>query len=159
MKKFLAVMLAGAMVLAMAGCSGGNSSSGSTANPAAVTAENSGSDVSDAADVSGAETDSTDTGAQDGTVLANPMKPDLISTAIQSSLGLDEAAATAAAEEMLPLLMYTEGNPARIAKVLKKLQSGEEVTVAFLGGSITQGTGADNENCYAALTAKWIAEQ
>ena len=45
---------------------------------------------------------------------------------------------------MLPLLMYTEGNPARIAKVIQKLQSGEEVTVAFLGGSITQGTGADN---------------
>lgn len=159
MKKFLAVMLAGAMVLAMAGCSGGNSSSGSTANSAPATAESSGSDVSDAADVSGTETDSTDTGAQDGTVLANPMKPDLISTAIQSSLGFDEATATAAAEEMLPLLMYTEGNPARIAKVIKKLQSGEEVTVAFLGGSITQGTGADNENCYAALTAKWIAEQ
>lgn len=160
MKKFLAVMLAGAMVLAMAGCSGGNSSTQSAASTA--TAEASGTDVQgadSAADVSDVSGSQADTGAQDGTVLANPMKPDLISAAIQSSLGLDEAAATAAAEEMLPLLMYTEGNPARIAKVIKKLQSGEEVTVAFLGGSITQGTGADGENCYAALTAKWIEEQ
>ena len=44
-------------------------------------------------------------------------------------------------------------------KVIKKLQAGEEVTIAYLGGSITQGTGADNENCYAALTTKWIENQ
>lgn len=168
MKKFLALMLAGAMVLAMAGCSGGNSSSGSAADTSsAASGDNEASDADIASDAesapaddaSNAEEADSNTAAQDSAVLANPMKPDLISAAIQSSLGLDETAATAAAEEMLPLLMYTEGNPARIAKVIKKLQSGEEVTVAFLGGSITQGTGADGENCYAARTAKWIQEQ
>lgn len=168
MKKFLALMLAGAMVLAMAGCSGGNSSSGSAADTSsAASGDNEASDADIASDAEGAPADDasnaeeadSNTAAQDSAVLANPMKPDLISAAIQSSLGLDETAATAAAEEMLPLLMYTEGNPARIAKVIKKLQSGEEVTVAFLGGSITQGTGADGENCYAARTAKWIQEQ
>lgn len=168
MKKFLALMLAGAMVLAMAGCSGGNSSSGSAADTSsAASGDNEASDADIASDAEGAPADDasnaeeadSNTAAQDSAVLANPMKPDLISAAIQSSLGLDETAATAAAEEMLPLLMYTEGNPARIAKVIKKLQSGEAVTVAFLGGSITQGTGADGENCYAALTAKWIQAQ
>ncbi len=168
MKRFISVMLAGAMVLAMAGCSGGNGASDSTASPAAGTAEASDSgasdvsdvsDVSDASDVSGTESGSGNSGEQETAALANPMKPDLISAALQSSLGFDETAASAAAEEMLPLLMYTEGNPARIAKVIKKLQAGEEVTIAYLGGSITQGTGADNENCYAALTTKWIEEQ
>ncbi|MGN1341432.1 MAG: GDSL-type esterase/lipase family protein [Oscillospiraceae bacterium] len=157
MKKFLAVMLAGAMVLAMAGCSGGNSSTGDAADPSV--AESTVASDADSAPADDAAVNTDDAAAQNGTVLSNPMKSDLISAAIQSSLRLDEATATGAAEKMLPLLMYTEGNPARIAKVLQKLQAGEEVTVAFLGGSITQGTGADNENCYAALTAKWIQEQ
>lgn len=170
MKKFLAIALAGAMVLAMAGCSGGNESSGaadsstssaadstSTADSAAEgTAEESASDSSSAAVT--ADAPAQDAVSEDIT-LPNAMKPDNLSAAIQDRLGLDEATATAAAEQMITKLMYTQGNPARIAKVLQKLQNGEEVTVAFLGGSITQGTGADNENCYAALTAKWLQEQ
>ena len=169
MKKFISVILAGAMILAMAGCSGSNdSSAGSTAgnssadstSSGAVSADNSeAADNSVTADDSQAETSSNGGDTEDAAPLANPMKPDLISAAIQEKLGLDEAAAASAAEQMLPLLMYTQGNPARIAKVISKLKASEEVTVAFLGGSITQGTGADNENCYAALTAKWIQAQ
>ena len=158
MRKFTATMLAGAMVLTMAGCSGGNSSSAPEVS--GISEVSSAAEESSAADAGNA--DNSDNAQQEGiaeAVLANPMKPDLISAAIQSSLGLDEAAANAAAEKMLPLLMYTEGNPARIAKVIQKLQAGGEVTVAFLGGSITQGTGADNENCYAARTAKWLEQQ
>lgn len=171
MKKFLAVVLAGAMVLAMAGCSGGNDNSGESAvsdssssaaasgsaesSAAEGTAEDSAADTSAAATADAAAEDNV----SEDITLPNPMKPDLLSAAIQNRLGLDESTATAAAEQMITKLMYTQGNPARIAKVLQKLQNGEEVTVAFLGGSITQGTGADNENCYAALTAKWLQEQ
>lgn len=174
MKKFLAVILAGAMVLAMAGCSGGSDSSAVSSTDStesgAASADNSeatSSDNSEAASTDNSGSDNSETSvaesnsgaAEETAPLANPMKPELISAAIQEKLGLDEAAATSAAEQMLPLLMYTQGNPARIAKVIGKLQAGEEVTVAFLGGSITQGTGADGENCYAALTAKWIQAQ
>lgn len=162
MKKFLAVMLAGAMVLTMAGCSGSNSTTESSSDSSAVTISTAdSSDISGTGgDVAGTEAAPAATSeADDNTALSNPMKPELISSAVQSSLGLDEASATAAAEQMLPLLMYTEGNPARIAKVIQKLQAGEEVTIAYLGGSITQGTGADNENCYAALTTKWLEAQ
>ena len=171
MKKFLAVVLAGAMVLAMAGCSGGSDNSGeSAASDSSTTAAASGSAESSAAE--GTEEDSAadtsaaatadapaDDNVSEDITLPNPMKPDLLSAAIQNRLGLDESTATAAAEQMITKLMYTQGNPARIAKVLQKLQNGEEVTVAFLGGSITQGTGADIENCYAARTAKWLQEQ
>ena len=165
MKKFLAIMMAGALVLSMAGCSGSNNSS-STASEASSAADSSsdGADNANNADNTGAAStadasapDSTDN--SDSSALPVAMKPDLLSAAIQDKLGLDQATADKAAEDMLPLLMYTEGNPARIAKVIKKLQAGEEVTIAYLGGSITQGTGADSENCYAALTTKWIESQ
>ena len=163
MKKFLAIIMAGAMVLSMAGCSGGNSSANSTDSDSQQTsAADSSADNSNSADnadstVSTADSSASD--ASDSSALPAAMKPDLLSAAIQDKLGLDQQTADKAAEDMLPLLMYTQGNPARIAKVIKKLQAGEEVTIAYLGGSITQGTGADNENCYAALTTKWIESQ
>ena len=163
MKKFLAIIMAGAIVLSMAGCSGGNSSANSADSDSQQTsaadssADNSNS--ADTADSTVSTADSSASDASDSSALPVAMKPDLLSAAIQDKLGLDQQTADKAAEDMLPLLMYTQGNPARIAKVIKKLQAGEEVTIAYLGGSITQGTGADNENCYAALTTKWIENQ
>ncbi len=43
------------------------------------------------------------------------------------------------------------GNTARIQKAIKRAQSGEDVTLAYIGGSITQGAGAIpiNTNSYA----------
>ena len=47
--------------------------------------------------------------------------------------------------------LVSMGNPARVKKAIEKAKSGEEVTMAFIGGSITQGAGAIpiNTNCYA----------
>lgn len=163
MKKFLAIIMAGAMVLSMAGCSGGNSSANSADSDSQQTSAADSSayntNSADNADSTVSTADAADSNASDASALPAAMKPDLLSAAIQDKLGLDQQTADKAAEDMLPLLMYTQGNPARIAKVIKKLQAGEEVTIAYLGGSITQGTGADNENCYAALTTKWIESQ
>lgn len=52
------------------------------------------------------------------------------------------------------------GNNARIKKALEKGKSGEDVTVAFVGGSITQGAGAIpiNNNCYARKTFEGICD-
>ena len=45
-------------------------------------------------------------------------------------------------------------------QVMKKAERGEPVTAAFLGGSVTQGSKASlPENCYAALTCKWLRER
>lgn len=46
------------------------------------------------------------------------------------------------------------GNNARIKKALAKARAGEKTTIAFLGGSITQGAGAApiNTECYAYKT-------
>jgi len=53
-------------------------------------------------------------------------------------------------------------NQARLAKFIKKAQNGEDLTVAFVGGSITMGGSANETSydlCYAALTTKYLKEQ
>ena len=53
--------------------------------------------------------------------------------------------------KMLEQSLMQLGNPARLQKALDKARRGEDVTVAFIGGSITQGAGAIpiNTKCYA----------
>ncbi len=50
--------------------------------------------------------------------------------------------------------LYSLGNVSRLKKALARARSGEETTVAFIGGSITQGAGAIpiNDQCYAWKT-------
>lgn len=57
-------------------------------------------------------------------------------------------------KEMITKSLMQLGNTTRIKKVIEKARSGEDVTIAFLGGSITQGAGAIpiNKECYAWKT-------
>ncbi len=49
------------------------------------------------------------------------------------------------------------GDITRLSKVYKKLEEGKEVTVCFLGGSITQGSlSSTPETCYAYRTYDWL---
>lgn len=48
---------------------------------------------------------------------------------------------TAAYREMLERSLMQTGNPARLQKAIGRARQGEDVTVAFIGGSITQGRG------------------
>ena len=52
------------------------------------------------------------------------------------------------------------GNTYRVKKAIEKARSGEETTIAFIGGSITQGAGAVpiNTECYAYKTFKGFCE-
>lgn len=56
--------------------------------------------------------------------------------------------------EMLEKSLMQTGNVRRLKRVIEKARRGEEVTVAFIGGSITQGAGAIpiNTQCYAWKT-------
>ena len=58
---------------------------------------------------------------------------------------------TAAYREMLERSLMQTGNPARLQKAIGRARQGEDVTVAFIGGSITQGAGAVpiHTECYA----------
>ena len=112
MKKFLAIIMAGAMVLSMAGCSGGNSSANSADSDSQQTSvADSSADNTNSADntdstVSTADAaDSNASDASDSSALPIAMKPDLLSAAIQDNLGLDQQTADKGAEEMVALLM------------------------------------------------------
>lgn len=57
-------------------------------------------------------------------------------------------------QEMLGKSLMQTGNPARLQKALDRAKRGEEITIAFIGGSITQGAGAVpiHTGCYAYKT-------
>lgn len=62
--------------------------------------------------------------------------------------------ACAAYQEMLQKSLVQTGNNARLKTALERAKRGEEITIAFIGGSITQGAGAVpiNTKCYAWQT-------
>lgn len=57
-------------------------------------------------------------------------------------------------QEMLRRSLVQLGNPGRLKNVIRRAREGKEVTIAFIGGSITQGAGAVpiHKNCYAYQT-------
>lgn len=56
--------------------------------------------------------------------------------------------------------ILNEGNNTRLLNAMKKAQSGERVTIGYLGGSITMGSLASApEKCYAYLSWLWWKEQ
>ena len=59
-------------------------------------------------------------------------------------------------EKMIELSQLNIGNRVRLENVIKKAQSGQDITIAYIGGSITQGSSAGNELCYARLTTNWF---
>jgi len=56
-------------------------------------------------------------------------------------------------QAMIARSFLSGGNNCRVKRVLEKMRCGEKTTIAFLGGSITQGAGAVplQEKCYARL--------
>lgn len=54
-------------------------------------------------------------------------------------------------QNMIANSLVSTGNNYRLKKVIEKCKHGEEVTIAYIGGSITQGAGAKpiNTKCYA----------
>lgn len=68
---------------------------------------------------------------------------------------------SAAYREMIARSFLSGGNNRRVKAVLEKLRGGEDVTIAYLGGSITQGAGAVpiQEMCYARRSFEAIRER
>ena len=62
-------------------------------------------------------------------------------------------------EAMMKKAVVSYGNTDMMQKVIKKAQSGKKVTIAYLGGSITEGISAGAEDCYAKLSYKHFAEK
>ena len=62
-------------------------------------------------------------------------------------------------QAMLEKAMVSYGNTELVQNVIKKAQAGEEVTIAYLGGSITEGLTAGPDKCYAKLTYEYFAQK
>lgn len=62
-------------------------------------------------------------------------------------------------QAMYDKAMVSYGNTSMMQNVIKKAQSGEKVTVVYLGGSITEGISAGAEGCYAKLTYDYFAQK
>lgn len=63
-------------------------------------------------------------------------------------------------QEMLQKSLVQTGNNARLKAAIDKAKKGEETTIAFIGGSITQGAGAVpiNTKCYAYQTFEGLCK-
>ncbi len=128
MKKFLSIFTAASMLLAMTACSSPADSSASDSSPAA---DNSASAAQNA--------ESSQPGQQES------------SEADESS-----AAPTAEAddartdyEKMVDRSLLSVGDMTRMSDVFQKAQNGEDITVAYIGGSITEGYNAGTTEFYA----------
>lgn len=54
--------------------------------------------------------------------------------------------------------LMSTGNNYRIKKFIEKARAGEDVTLGFIGGSITEGYNAGTDKIYAKLTYEYFAE-
>lgn len=128
MKKFLSIFTAASMLLAMTACSSPADSSTSDSSPAADSS------------ASAAQTaESSQPGQQES-----------------SKAGESSAAPTAEAddartdyEKMVGRSLLSVGDMTRMSDVFQKAQNGEDITVAYIGGSITEGYNAGTTEFYA----------
>ena len=62
--------------------------------------------------------------------------------------------------DMLDKALVSAGNQARLAKAMNKAKSGKDITVGFIGGSVTEGAYASDykTTSYAGLTKTWWAK-
>ena len=139
MKKILSAILTSAMLVTLTGCGGSGNSSDTPQNTSneASTTESANSSSSDTGDTSSEPVEST--------------------VEVKKTLE-DEALYKTMVENSL----MTTGDMTRMANVLKKAENGEEITVAYIGGSITEGltvAPANPELCWASLSYKWLCEQ
>ena len=60
-------------------------------------------------------------------------------------------------KELIEKSLVNKGDISRILKLYEKAEKGEGITIAFLGGSITQGCNSTvYEKCYVELVSKWF---
>lgn len=128
MKKFLSIFTAASMLLAMTACS----------SPA----DSSASDSSSAADSSASAAQTAES--------SQPVQQE------SSEAGESSAAPTAEAydartdyEKMVDRSLISVGDMTRMSDVFQKAQNGEDITVAYIGGSITEGYNAGTTEFYA----------
>ncbi len=62
-------------------------------------------------------------------------------------------------EAMINKSLWSYGNTTRMMNKINKAKNGEETTVAYIGGSITEGMTAGPNDCYAKLSYNYFSEK
>ena len=146
MNRAAASLAALAVILCAASC-GGNAPAQTTAAPAAPETTKAQVSEAPAATEDLTTTAAPETTAAQTTTTAERVIPEDSEYVIENGI----------TDRMKALTHLVEGNKARLAKAFKKAQAGEPLTVAYLGGSITQGSSANSpETAYAGLTTDWF---
>lgn len=144
-KKFTLILLTAALLVSAASCG--------TNTPAATSA---------AQTTAAAQSDSADTTAAQTSEAVTEAVTEAAATSEQAEKVIPEDSdyviGNGITDRMKALSVLNEGNRARLAKAMKKALNGETLTVAYFGGSITQGSSAGNDLCYARLTTNWFEE-
>ena len=150
-KKAAAVSLCAALTFSMTACSGQTDSSVQNGASQSTSLESTVLESGASSDISQPSGDSS----------AEPSNESSVDSVVEE-VSVPEDTPYTLGGELTPAMIarsrYNEGNKVRLAKVIKKLQANEEVTVGYIGGSITQGTSAGDDLCYARLTTNWLEE-
>lgn len=59
---------------------------------------------------------------------------------------------------MVDRSLYSLGNTSRLKAKMEQARSGEKTTIAYIGGSITEGVGASAGDCYARLSYEFFRD-
>lgn len=128
MKKFLSIFTAASMLLAMTACS----------SPA----DSSASDSSSAADSSASEAQTAES-SQPGQQESSEAGGSSVAPTVEADDDRTDY------EKMVDRSLLSVGDMTRMADVFQKAQNGEDITVAYIGGSITEGYNAGTTEFYA----------
>ena len=132
LNKLLAFLTAALMCVSVTGCG-----QDETAEEGTTTAEITTADVSDTEATSANE---EETSVSETTEATLPEVPEV--------------------SDMVKRSLVSVGNTQRLMDAIEKAENGEDVTIVYLGGSITQGDGASNsDNCYANLSFNMFTEK
>lgn len=150
-KKITIILLAAALVIASAGCANNTASNTDSSSQQASTTDSSQqTSTTDSSSDTSEEASKTEDESknEDSTEESKDLEENYTKYTLDGEL----------TQHMIDMSRLNEGNKVRVANVIKKMKSGEEVTVGYIGGSITQGTSAGNELCYARLTTNYLEE-
>lgn len=148
MKKFISVLLAAAMILSLTACEKDSTSDSGASSQVSEVSQ----DLVESSDTESAAS------ATESALGGEDCLPVEIETEIDYSALSEEDIYNL----MIKRSLMTTGDMTRMANVLKKAQNGEEITIAYIGGSITYGmtvAPSEPEKCWAYLTYKWLCEQ
>ncbi len=71
----------------------------------------------------------------------------------------EKAAAAGITQEMVDRGIVSAGDPSKVVNVMRKAQAGEDITIGFIGGSVTVGgASTSREFSYARLVHDWWEE-